>query len=44
LRALRVRNEILLEYYPDQVNIVRLERGAATTILLTATQRERAVD
>jgi hypothetical protein len=44
LRGIRVRNEILLERYADQVNIVRLERGRTTTILLTRTAPERVID
>lgn len=43
-RDLRVRNELLLERYADQVNIVRLERGVATTILLTRSTRERSIE
>lgn len=43
-RDLRVRNELLLERYDDQVNIVRVERGGATTVLFTRTVRERTVE
>jgi hypothetical protein len=43
-RGLRVRNELLLERYEDQVNIVRVERGTATTVLLTRQVRERPME
>ena len=44
LRGIRVRNDILLDRYADQVNIVRLERGGTTTILLTRAAPERIID
>jgi hypothetical protein len=44
LRGLRVRNELLLERYADQVNIVRVERGSAATILLTRATPQRSIE